>query len=57
MWHKGTIYLQKNWAPVLNQKLNCRESNHEEAASYNKHSVRIFKQDGTLLGHIPIELS
>ena len=46
-----------NWTPVLNAKLNCKKDNREEALSYDEHSVRVFKKDGTLVGHIPIEIS
>ena len=45
------------WTPKLNEKLNCKIDNHEEALSYNKHSVGVFKKDGTLVGLIIFELS
>ena len=35
----------------------AKKNNREEALSHNKHSVGVFKNDGTLIGHIPIELS
>ena len=29
----------------------------EEALSHDKHTVGVFKKDGTLVGHVPIEMS
>lgn len=45
-----------NWTPVLNQKLNCKKENREEALSYDDPSVGVFKSDGTLIGQTSIEL-
>ena len=53
----GHHVYKTNWTPILNEKLNCKKDNREEAVSYSKHSVRVFKMDGTLVGHISIELS
>ena len=53
----GQRVYKTNWTPVLNEKLNYKKNNQEEALSYNKHSVGVFKKDGTLVGLIPIELS
>ena len=39
------------------KKANCKNDNREEAISYDKHSAGVFKKDGTLVAHIPIELS
>ena len=61
MWHKWTklchdhVY-KTNWTAVLNEKLKCKKDSREEALSYNKHSVRDFKKDGTLVDNLPIEL-
>ena len=45
----GPMYLMKSWV----EKKNSRE----ETLSYDEHSVGVFKKDGTLVGHAPIELS
>ena len=49
MWHK--------WSLVLNEKLNNKKDNREEALSYGKYSVRVLKKNETLIDHIPFELS
>ena len=60
---RGYDVYKTNWTPVLNEKLNCKKktnnnnNNREEALSYDKHSVGVFKKDGTLVGYIPVELS
>ena len=54
---RGHDVYKTNWTTVLNEKLNRKKNNHEEALSYDEHSVGVFKKDGTLVGHIPIELS
>ena len=46
-----------NWFSVINEKLDCKEDGREEALSCDKCAARVFKKDGTLVGHIPIELS
>ena len=51
---RGHHVYKTTWTPVLNEKLDCKKDNREEALSHDKHSVRAF---GTLVGHIPIELS
>ena len=45
-----------NWTPVLHEKLSYKNDNHEKALSNDKHSVGVFKKDGTLAGHIPFAL-
>ena len=45
------------WTPALNEKLNCKKDNREEALGNEEHAVGVFKNDSTLVGHIPIELS
>ena len=54
---RGHHVYKTNWTHVLNERLNCKKDNHKEALSYDKDSVGVFKKDGTLVGHIPIELS
>ena len=53
----GHHVYKTNWTPVLNEKANCKNDNREEAISYDKHSAGVFKKDGTLVAHIPVELS
>ena len=43
-----------NWTPILNEKLNCKKDNREEALSNDNYSVGVFKKDGLLVGNIPI---
>ena len=54
---RGHHVYKRNWTLVLNEKLNCKKDNREEALSYDKHSVGVFQKDGTLAVYIPIELS
>ena len=54
---RGHHVYKTTWTPVLNEKLDCKKDNREVALSQDKHSVGVFKKDGTLVGHIPIELS
>ena len=54
---RGHHVYKANWTHVLNVKLNCEKDNHEEAVSYDRHSVGVFKNGGTLVDHIPIDLS
>ena len=50
-------FYKTNWTPVLNEKLNCKTDNRDEAPSYDKHSVGVSKKNETLVGHIRFELS
>ena len=52
----GHHVYKTSWTPVLNEKLECKKDNREEALSHDKHSVRVFKRDETLVGHVPIEV-
>ena len=38
-----------NWTPVLNEKLDCKIDNREEALGHDKHSIGVYRKDGTLL--------
>ena len=49
-----TCGIRTNWTPAFNEKLNCKKGKWEEALSYDKHSVGVFKLVRTLVGHIPI---
>ena len=39
---------------VINEKLDCKKDDREEALSCDKHVVGIFKRDGTLIGYMSI---
>ena len=45
------------WFSVINEKLDCKEDDREEAPNCEKYATGIFKKDGTLVGHTAIELS
>ena len=57
LWLRGHYVYKTNQTPVLNDQLNYKKENCENALSYNKHSFGVFKKDETLVGHILIELS
>ena len=40
---------ETNLALVLNEKLNCKRDNREEALSYDEHCVGVFKKGGALM--------
>ena len=54
---RGHHVYKTTWTPVLNEKLDCKKDNREEALSHDKHSIGVYRKDGTLVGHMPIELS
>ena len=54
---RGDHVYKTSWTPVLKEKLECKKDNREEALSHDKHLVGVFKRDGTLVGHVPIEIS
>ena len=54
---KGHHVYKTNGTPALNEKLNCKNGNCEEALSYGKHPIGVFRLIATLVGHMPIELS
>ena len=54
---RGHHVYKTTWTPVLNEKLDCKKDNREEAPSHDKHSIGVYRKDGTLVGHMPIELS
>ena len=45
------------WFSADNEKLDWKKDDREEALSYDKHAVGIFRKNATLVGYIPIELS
>ena len=45
------------WFSVINEKLDRKEDDRLEALSCDKYATRVFKKDGTLAGHIAIEVS
>ena len=44
------------WTPVKDETVLCMEDEREEAKSFDKYAVGIFK-DNVLVGHVPIEIS
>ena len=54
---EGHHVYKRMWTPDLNEKLDRKKDNREEALSNDEHAVGVFTNDGTLVGHIPIELS
>ena len=54
---RGHHAYKTNWTPVLNEKLDCKKDNREEALGNNKHSIGVYRKDGTLVSHVPVELS
>ena len=36
-------FYKTNWTPVLNEELNCKTDNRDEALSYDKHSAGVSK--------------
>ena len=54
---RGHHVYKTSWTPVLNEGLSCKKDTREEALSHDKHTVGVFKKDGTLVGHVPIEMS
>ena len=45
------------WFSVINEKLDCKEDDREDALTCDKNTAGIFKKDETLVGHITIEPS
>ena len=45
------------WFSVINEKVDCKEDDQEEALSCDKYATGVFKKDGALVGHITMELS
>ena len=39
------------------EKLGCNKDNREEALGHDKHSIGVYRKDGTLVGRVLIELS
>ena len=45
------------WFSVINEKLDCKEDDREDALTCDNNTAGIFKKDDTLVGHITIEPS
>ena len=45
------------WTPTKDEKLYCRKDERMEAEAYDSHAIGVYKTDGVLVGHIPIEIS
>ena len=53
---RGHHIYKANWAPRPNEMLSIKKDNRQEASSYDIHALGVCKADGTLAGHLPIEL-
>ena len=53
----GHHVYKTNWTSMLKEKLDCKKDNREEVLGHNKHSIGVYRKDGTRVGHVPIELS
>ena len=56
VWYEVTPCLQNKLDFGAWWKAELQKNYREEALSYDKRSVRVFKKDETLVSHIPIEL-
>ena len=45
-----------NWKTRPNEMLSIKKDNRQEALSYDIHALGVHKAEGTLAGHLPIEL-
>ena len=45
---RGHHVYKTSWTPILNEKLERKKDNREEALSHDKHSVGVSKRDETL---------
>ena len=54
---RGHHVYKITWFSVIKEKLDCKKNNREEALSFGKHAVEVFLKNGTLVSHIPVELS
>ena len=54
---RGHHVYKTSWAPVLNEKLDCKKDYREDALDHDKHSIGVYRKDGTFVDHVPIELS
>ena len=53
---RGHHVYKITWFSVINDKLDCKKKNQEEALSYDKHVVEVFLKNGNV-SYIPSELS
>ena len=54
---RGHHIYKANWTPRPNEMLSIKKDNRQEALSYGIHALGVYRADGTLAGHLPIELS
>ena len=54
---RGHHVYKGSWTPRLNETLCVKKDNRQEALYYDTHAIGVYKADGTLVGHVPIELS
>ena len=54
---RGHQIYKITWFSVINEKLDYKKKDREEALSYDKLVVEVFLKNGTLISHVPSELS
>lgn len=58
---RGHHVYKDNWTPITGEQLICKTDPREEAQTYDKFALGIYKQtvdgENILVGHVPIELS
>ena len=54
---RGPHVYKITWFLVNNEKFDCKKDDRAEALSYDNHALGRFLKNGTLVSHIPIELS
>ena len=51
-------HIYKNlWTSNLGESLPCYKDDRAEAKEFDEHAVGVYKNEKTLVGHVPIELS
>lgn len=51
---RGYHYYKKYWSPHVEEKLTC---SHEDNNAFDIFAIKTCKEDGTIVGHLPRELS
>ena len=57
---RGHHIYKDTWSPVVGEQLHCKPDPREEALTYDKHALGLYKHVDSkdiLVGHVPIELS
>ena len=54
---RGHYIYKGSWTPRLNETLSIKKDNRQEALNYDIHALGVYEADGTLVRHLPIDLS